>query len=265
MKMIGFLLFAQISLLALLVSCGKVILESPAPDGASFLNATPTHYFQITQRVVVEVFYEAGAEPFTGTTVNGMPYWNILEDNLKALFQYRSTKPSLVIPKLITEMTAIPSQNKTTWTPEEILALNTTYKKGNSTESEAHFYIYFLKGNAKDSNNIIAFSINGTPVIGVFKNVITSSGGPLVQKYVEQSTLVHEMGHALGLVNNGIPMKNPHQDVDHGSHTTNTNCVMYWQNEGMTNLISFVQKFISTNSTVMWGPEVLLDVQNFSK
>jgi len=258
MKTIGFLLFAQLSLLGLVVSCGKTILDTPSVEGSSFLNVTPTHYFQVTQRIVVEVYYEAGAEPFTGL-------WNILEDNLNAIFQYRTTKPVLIIPKVIPDMTLIPEQGKSTWTPEEVLNLNASFKKGRSTESEAHFYIYFLKGNAKDSNSVIAFSIKGTPVIGVFKDVIKNSGGPIVQNYVEQSTLVHEMGHGLGLVNDGIPMKTPHLDLNHGSHTTNTNCVMYWQNEGLSHLMTYVQKYITSNSKVMWGAEVLSDAQAFSK
>jgi hypothetical protein len=40
---------------------------------------------------------------------------------------------------------------------------------------------------------------------------------------------------------------------------------MYWQNEGLTDLKTFVQKLIDNNSTVMWGPEVLADAQAFSK
>lgn len=265
MKTLLFLIFAQLTLLSLVASCGKTLLENSPIEGNSFLNATPAHYFQITQKVVIEVYYEPGAAPFTEERIGGLPYWNILEDNLSALFQYRSTKPLITVPKNIQQMTQIPSQNKIWWTPEDVLALNSAYKQGNTTLSEAHFYIYFLQGNSKNSNNVIAFNINGTPVIAVFKNVITQTGGPIVQRYVEQSTLVHEMGHALGLVNNGIPMKIPHQDVDHGSHTKNANCVMHWQNEGLSDLMNYVQKYISTNSTVMWGPEVLADAQAFSK
>ncbi|HEY1079471.1 MAG TPA: hypothetical protein VGE46_05215, partial [Bdellovibrio sp.] len=88
--------------------------------------------------------------------------------------------------------------------------------------------------------------------------------GP-IPKYVEQSTLVHEMGHALGFVNNGVTLASAHQDTAHGAHTTNPNCVMYWQNEGASDLASFVQNFITNNTTVMWGAEVLQDARNFSQ
>ena len=246
--------------------CGK----TTTLDGGSVVNALYTssvaeNYFKTSQKIIVEVYYEAGAEPFAGTTNLGMPYWKILEDNLTAIFQYRTSRPVIVVPKDLASMTLIPSQNKTKWTPDDLVNLNQVYKQANPTATEARFYVYFLKGNSTTSNNVIAESVNGTPVIGVYKNVITASGGPVVQKYVEQSTIVHEMGHALGFVNNGVPMKVPHQDVTHGAHSTNSNCVMYYLNEGPSDMIAFVSKLITNGNTVMWGPEVLSDAQAFSK
>ena len=90
---------------------------------------------------------------------------------------------------------------------------------------------------------MIGFSINDTPIIAVFKDVVVTSGGPAVQKFVEQSTLVHEMGHALGFVNNGVPLASSHQDSVHGAHTVNSNCIMYWLNEGASDMAAFVQQF----------------------
>ncbi len=45
---------------------------------------------------------------------------------------------------------------------------------------------------------------------------------------IEEAVLVHEAGHNLGLVDNGIPMQTPHKDAQHGNHDSNQNCVMYW-------------------------------------
>lgn len=41
----------------------------------------------------------------------------------------------------------------------------------------------------------------------------------------------HELGHVIGLVNNGVSMKTPHQDEAHGAHDTSTECIMYWAYE----------------------------------
>ncbi|MEN0058057.1 MAG: hypothetical protein AAGB31_04430 [Bdellovibrio sp.] len=108
--------------------------------------STPQIYFQSTQKIVVEVYYEPGAEPFTGTTAGGLNYWSVLEDNLNAIFQYRSSTPVMVVPKTLGAMTALPTQNRTEWLGTDILSLNSSYKQGESTSLESRFYLYFLKG-----------------------------------------------------------------------------------------------------------------------
>jgi hypothetical protein len=48
----------------------------------------------------------------------------------------------------------------------------------------------------------------------------------------ELGVWVHEVGHQLGLVNNGLVMVGNHQDASHGAHDTNDRCIMYWAYEG---------------------------------
>jgi hypothetical protein len=48
----------------------------------------------------------------------------------------------------------------------------------------------------------------------------------------ELGVWVHEVGHQLGLVANGLVMVNNHQDTAHGAHDTNDRCIMYWAYEG---------------------------------
>lgn len=48
------------------------------------------------------------------------------------------------------------------------------------------------------------------------------------QQDVETAVLVHEFGHAIGLVNRGLPMVNDHEDKDHPHHSSNSRSVMYW-------------------------------------
>lgn len=54
--------------------------------------------------------------------------------------------------------------------------------------------------------------------------------GPLLCNLSRSTVLTHEVGHLLGLVNNGTPMLSPHQDTAHGAHDSNTECVMYYAN-----------------------------------
>jgi len=50
----------------------------------------------------------------------------------------------------------------------------------------------------------------------------------------ETGVWIHEIGHLLGLVDNGLPMVANHRDPDaaHGRHDANDACVMYWAYEG---------------------------------
>lgn len=38
----------------------------------------------------------------------------------------------------------------------------------------------------------------------------------------------HEMGHVLGLVDNGAPLESDHEDEEHARHCKDEDCVMYW-------------------------------------
>lgn len=47
----------------------------------------------------------------------------------------------------------------------------------------------------------------------------------------ELGVLAHEFGHVFGLVNNGAPMVDPHEDPAHPGHTDDPDCLMYWAYE----------------------------------
>ncbi|MCI5073260.1 hypothetical protein MRY82_10040 [bacterium] len=230
-----------------------------------FKFSTPENYFKKSETVRIEVFFEPGAEPFVGNRTNGQALWSVFGENLTAIFQYRTTPPDIIYPQNLDDMTAMGQQNKNLWSVQDVLNLNETFFNTRPTENEAVFYIYFLEGNAASGSNVLAFNISETPIIAVFKDAIVASGGVLTQRFVEQSTLIHEMGHAVGLVNAGVPMAQNHQDTENGAHTTNEDCVMYWLNEGASDLANFIQDYTTSNDVIMWGQEVLNDVQMFSE
>ncbi|MEO6460674.1 MAG: hypothetical protein ABIO95_09515 [Bdellovibrionota bacterium] len=250
---------------------GVVVFLSQCGGGASSSQGLAKPFFQTATSVAIEVFYEPGAEPFTGSTAGGLNYWDITLDNIKALLQYRSRVPLVSVPKDLASMTQIPDQARALWSTNDILALH----KGSSSPSASGrvlVSLYFLDGNYAENGqaqtSVLGVSISGSSVIAIFKDVVrhaaTDPSG-VVAKYVEQSTIVHEFGHAVGLVNNGVPMKNDHEDAQHPHHTTDSDCVMYWLNEGASDMASFVARFIASGDTVMWGPDILDDAAAFSR
>lgn len=228
--------------LILIAACGKTNTKS------SLVRQDPNAYFA-AQTIRVNVYFEPGAEPYTTTTFlhNEIPVpfpnWYFFEHNIKALFSGRKSYPSLIVPKTLSEMKVLPVQNEATWTIDEVVDLN---KKQALSSSKAVMNIYFLNGRAAENRNIIGFHINGGGTIAIFKEVIREAASgetlPLVAEYVEQTTLIHEVGHALGLVNNGVPMVDSHQDKEHGAHCSNPDCVMYYANEGSEGLLKLARK-----------------------
>jgi hypothetical protein len=47
----------------------------------------------------------------------------------------------------------------------------------------------------------------------------------------ESAVFLHETGHLLGLVDNGIAMLSDHRDAAHGHHDTNADCLMHWEKD----------------------------------
>lgn len=245
-----------------------VITASCSTSDQGFANlfpaSKPSNYFKISESVTVEVYYEPGAEPYVGTTgQTATPLWNMTENNIAQIFSFKSIPPQISVPKDLNEMFELAPQNRTSWSVDNVINLYKNNHILKPTSTSAVFYIYFLNGFSSSGSNVIGFSINDTPVIAIFKDVIENIQGiNAVRRFAEQSTIVHELGHAFGLVNNGIPLTSAHQE--NGAHTGNPDCVMYFENEGAEDLITFLQKFSMDSNPTLWGPEVLSDVEAFS-
>lgn len=109
----------------------------------------------------------------------------------------------------------------------------------------AVLYVLYLDGHSdQDTASGKVLGVHyATTSIAIFKESIRSSGGlPGVlfgSRDVEEAVLVHEFGHAIGLVNNGVPMVRGHEDGEHPGHSTNEQSVMYWAVENTLGLSEF--------------------------
>lgn len=268
-----------LSLVFLVVACSKKNVRE-----SNGLNPTENSqvYFKSATELTVQVAFEPGAEPYTSIGTGNftlLPLFWVLEENLNALYQGRPNPPSITVPKQLANFQALPAQNKASWTADEILDLARANRSGFSSSTHSYFYIVFLKGNFSDGSKVvpttIGVSMGNTTVLAIFKDVVRSMGTGLgttaggvnlaeaVPKYVEQATMVHEMGHALGLVENGLPMKVAHKDSAHGAHCDNQDCVMYWVNEGASDMVAFATKMATQSSVVMYDQKCLDDARSY--
>ena len=255
------------ALLLGLAACG----HSYAPTSSSSPYDNPGIYFSTMGALSLEVAYEPGAEPYTGNGLGTGQLWDFAEQNIEALFAGRSGPVKVTVPKELSQMTPLATQGKTSWTADDLLSFGVAHRKSNSTAGSGQFYILFLNGYFNDgapNQNVIGARVTGTSIIALFKPVVTASAiaeSMDVAKYIEQSTLTHEMGHALGLVNLGIPATSDHEDHLHPGHCTNPNCVMYYLNhEGITGLNDLVKRVLLTGNAVIFGNECLQDTRSFN-
>lgn len=214
-----------------------------------------------TTHIRVEIDYAPGAAPYVGRDgLFGDP-WALTKRNLEALFT-RAPK-TLELDETLAQMEALSAApGGPDYSVTEILELARQHRQSRDSASSKSFYVLFLDGyfesNGTRASQVLGVSIGATGVIAMFKPVIASSG--LLARRVEQTTLIHELGHAVGLVDNGLaPIDPGHVDREHGAHCTNTACIMYWQNKVGSNLAAYVTQQVTRDDKVLFDKSCLDD------
>lgn len=135
----------------------------------------------------------------------------------------------------------LPGDREKVWTAEALVELEATTRRTPHEPPTALMHVIYPAGRY-ESRGSAGVAISG-PVLGpvvVFLDTLRDVhvGTPLgaiplpnpdaAVHVLERSTLLHEAGHALGLVNNGLGMVTHREDSDHEGHTRNRESVMYY-------------------------------------
>lgn len=135
----------------------------------------------------------------------------------------------------------LPSDAEERWTADELVQLEARLRRMEHRAPDALMHVLYPAGRY-ERGNAAGVTISG-PVLGpvvVFLDVLRDvdvrtpfAGVPLPNPQVavevlERATLLHEAGHAVGLVNNGLPMVKDREDPENEGHTTNRASVMYY-------------------------------------
>jgi hypothetical protein len=215
-----------------------------------------------TTKVVVEIDYEMGQQPYTGNQVGFGETFAPTLTNIDRLF---SGKKMVTIPTTIPNMQNIGAVSDEEITVADIAALSMAHRDQHDTADTKTYWMIFLSGHFADGNGVqaqvLGVSIGDT--VAMFKDVIKSTSStlsPNTAVYVEQSTLIHELAHSIGLVDNGVPMVATHKDATHGAHCNNPDCVMYWLNEGASDASDFALRRLLTGDTLLFDAACLADV-----
>lgn len=180
-------------------------------------------------------------EAFTGLTiemdyVEGMQPSQESIDSVRTFLERRLNKPGGIA---LFFDDAIPSPGPDDrYSADEIRELEEEHRDTFAEGSTIAAYYVFMDGTF-ENENVLGIAYYNTSM-AIFEQVIRQHSGGVGEPrtpVIEATTLRHEMGHILGLVNNGSPMQgeqggpDDHHDEARGAHCTVEGSLMYWRVE----------------------------------
>jgi len=161
----------------------------------------------------------------------------------------------------------LPGSPDTRWTQESLDALADTYETYRPEDGTTTIYTMFVEGtwHEDDGDRTTLGVAWDHHRIAIFVDPINAfCGDQEVLCDATQNTIwLHELGHVLGLVDNGVPMVHDHRDPDpdKGAHDSNEDCIMHWSvsKDGVLERIKF--RVSGGNENPMgFGEECLADL-----
>lgn len=149
--------------------------------------------------------------------------------NMISFLQKRLNKPR----GIVVSQNYISSPGKTLYSVTDIKNVEENHRTEHTKGDVLTVYILFLdgeyEGNSGNSKTLgIAY---GNSSIVIFENTVRSYSGGVGQpktEVLETTVIDHELGHLMGLVNNGTDMQINHQDAGNAHHCNNKSCLMHY-------------------------------------
>jgi hypothetical protein len=227
--------------------------DAPAGDGspvAADAAPPPERVAQLVRgddkpRLVLEIDAVAGFEPRAGATAD-------LTDLLEQILD----KPAGV--DAVADGAIASRGADHAWTDAELFDLGDDSFDLAVGADTIKLHVMFVDGHSArdgDSSVILGLAWSHTHLV-LFKATIERvCGGAIVPPLLrdqlcesaELAIWTHEVGHLIGLVDNGLAMVEPHRDPDHGAHDDSDACVMYWAYEGDALIDTLADRLIAGN------------------
>ncbi|MCF8232403.1 MAG: hypothetical protein K9J27_09450 [Bacteroidales bacterium] len=149
--------------------------------------------------------------------------------NLKSFMQERLNKPD----GISISTTAIELPGLAPYSTNDIIQIESNHRSAFNSDNTLTVYGFIADRQFEQNENVLGVAYRNTS-FALFGSKIEENSGGLNQPskaLLESTVMNHELSHLLGLVNNGTPMQNDHQDEEHGHHCDNEDCLMYWTAE----------------------------------
>ncbi len=182
-------------------------------------------------KIQVEILHVPGQAPtsasvnnlrnFIGTYLNkpGGVTVDLKEINITAQNQYS-----------LTDITRIEDEQRTLYNSGKTIAVSALFLDGE------------YSGNT-ENGSVLGIAYRNTSFV-IFEATIKEFSQQVFAPSLttlESTVIHHELGHLLGLVNNGTTPQSNHHDATNGAHCDVDGCLMYWQaetGEGILNMLS---------------------------
>ncbi|MDX1591988.1 MAG: hypothetical protein R3283_08495 [Balneolaceae bacterium] len=166
------------------------------------------------ENLTLQVQYMEGYEPNTEAL-----------DNLESFLAERLNKTTITI----LEPESIPAGGQSSYTAAEVRSLEDNYRTEYTDEGNLAAYLLILDGEFS-TQNVLGIAYYNTSM-ALFGETIAGSSDGIGQpskSVIETIVMQHEVGHIIGLVNNGVEMQSQHQDEENGAHCDVDSCLMYF-------------------------------------
>ena len=140
----------------------------------------------------------------------------------------------------------LPDTPGQSWSVDALVKLEASSRRHAHAAPVALLHVLYPSGLFNGSVDVQGITISG-PTLGpvtVFLDAIhqVDTGTPLpllpapAQEValLERHTLLHEAGHAMGLVDNGLAPMRDHEDKAHPGHSSSKQSIMYWATDSVS-------------------------------
>jgi len=247
------------ALLALLTSCAS----STAGTDSAVDGTAPTdrprweRYIRgdVDTRLVIELDAVAGAAPRAQA-----------QSELVARLGSLLDKPAGVVVVASDVITSRGTDHS--WTFDELTALGNETFDDDRTPGTVVMHVMWLDGHASDDTSsaaVLGVSWGNLHIVMFHDTIERSCGGmPLLGDRVctetQYGVWLHEVGHTIGLVDDGAPMVMPHEDATHRQHDSNSSCLMYWAYDGSAGLGMIQDALLGGGSAPDFDASCLADI-----